>query len=75
MAGQERNVQTVPMGDGWANKVGGMQIGETFRTQEAAVAAGRQLAMQSRAEHSIHGTDGKIREKNSYGNDPRDSRG
>lgn len=75
MASPDRNVQTVPIGDGWGNKVGGTQVGETFRTQDAAVEAGRQLAMQNRGEHSIHGTDGKIREKNSYGNDPRDSRG
>lgn len=75
MAGQSRDVQTVPMGDGWANKVGGMQVGEVFRTQEEATTAGRQLATQNRSEHTIHGQDGKIKEKNSYGTDPRDIRG
>ena len=75
MAGQTKDVQTVPLGDGWVNKVDGMQIGETFRTEEAAATAGRQLAMQNRSEHLIHGKDGKIREKRSYGNDPREIRG
>ena len=75
MAGQQQDVQTVPLGDSWVNKVGGAQIGEPFKTQEAASAAGRQLAIQNRSEHVIHGQDGKIREKTSYGNDPRDIRG
>lgn len=75
MAGQQKDVQTVPLGDGWVNKVDGAQVGETFRTEETAAAAGRQLAMQNRSEHLIHGKDGKIREKTSYGNDPRDIRG
>lgn len=75
MAGQQKDVQTVPLGDGWVNKVGGIQVGATHKTEETAAAAGRQLAMQNKSEHSIHGKDGKIREKKSYGNDPRDIRG
>ena len=75
MAGQNRDVQTVPVGDGWANKVGGMQVGGVFRTEKEAAAAGRELATQNRSEHTIHGQDGKIRSKNSYGTDPRDIRG
>ena len=75
MAGQSKDVQTVPIGDGWANKVDGMQVGGVFRTQEEAANAGRQLATQNGSEHTIHGQDGKIREKNSYGSDPRDIRG
>jgi hypothetical protein len=75
MAGQTRNVQTVPLGDGWANKVDGIQVGGIFRTQEEAAAEGRNLALQNRSEHSIHGEDGRIREKNSYGNDSTDIRG
>lgn len=75
MAGLQRDVQTVPMGDSWVNKVDGAQIGEPFRTQEAAAAAGRLLAKENQSEHVIHGTDGKIREKTSYGNDPREIRG
>jgi hypothetical protein len=71
MSPQNGDVQTVAIGDTWVNKVGGMQVGSAFRTQGEAVQAGRQLAMQNRSEHTIHGQDGKIREKTSYGNDPR----
>ncbi len=75
MAGQARDVQTVALGDGWVNKVGGTQVGGTHKTQEAAIVAGRLLATQNRSDHTIHGKDGKIREKTSYGNDPRSIRG
>jgi Uncharacterized protein conserved in bacteria (DUF2188) len=75
MATQSRDVQTVPMGDGWINKVGGAQVGPTHRTEEVAVAAGRLLARANGSEHTIHGKDGTIKQKNSYGNDPRDIRG
>jgi Uncharacterized protein conserved in bacteria (DUF2188) len=75
MAGQAKDVHTVPLGDGWINEVGGARVGAVHRTQEAAIVAGRALAMQNQSEHSVHGKDGKIREKNSYGNDPRSIRG
>jgi hypothetical protein len=75
MSGQNTEVQTVSLGDGWANKVGGIEVGGVYRTQEEAIAAGRQLAMQNHSEHTVHGKDGKIREKTSYGNDPREIRG
>lgn len=75
MANQNRDVQTVAMGDAWVNKVGGAQVGGTYRTQAEAIDAGKQLAMQGKSEHTIHGADGKIREKTSYGNDPRSIQG
>ncbi len=75
MAGQQMDVHTVALGDGWVNKVGGTQVGEIFRTQEAAAAAGRDVARQNRSEHSIHAKDGTIREKNSYGSDSPSIRG
>jgi hypothetical protein len=33
------------------------------------------MARNSRVEHLIHGTDGQIRERNSYGNDPNPPKG
>jgi hypothetical protein len=39
-------------------------------TQAAAIKAAREIAMNQKTEVLIHGTDGKIRERNSYGNDP-----
>ena len=44
-------------------------------TKEDAVEAGRQQARTDQAEHIIHNHDGVISERNSYGNDPRDSEG
>lgn len=39
-------------------------------TQVKAIEKARTVAINQRAEVVIHGRDGKIREKNSYGNDP-----
>ena len=39
-------------------------------TQSQAVEAARAVAIKQRAEVVIHGRNGQIREKNSYGNDP-----
>jgi hypothetical protein len=40
------------------------------RTKDMAVTAGREIARRLAVEHTIHLSDGKIGEKNSYGNDP-----
>lgn len=39
-------------------------------TQQAAIERAREIATNQRAEVVIHGRDGKIRDKDSYGNDP-----
>lgn len=39
-------------------------------TQREAIEIGRELARNQHSELVIHGRDGKIRQKNSYGNDP-----
>lgn len=67
-----RNVHTTPnpQGNGWVNSVGGNSAGVVHRTQEAAIDAGRRIAEQNQAEHFIHGRNGQVRDKNSYGNDP-----
>lgn len=41
-----------------------------FDTQKDAVEYGRKIAINQKSELVIHGTDGKIRDKDSYGNDP-----
>jgi hypothetical protein len=43
---------------------------ETYKTQAEAITAGRKLARLRHTEHVIHGRDGQIRARNSYGNDP-----
>lgn len=39
-------------------------------TQREAIEAARSIAINQRSEVVIHGTDGRIRAKDSYGNDP-----
>ena len=39
-------------------------------TQKDAIQAARDIAMNQKSEVLIHGKNGKIRDKNSYGNDP-----
>ncbi|WP_454753540.1 DUF2188 domain-containing protein [Cupriavidus necator] len=68
-------MHVVPAGDRWAVEAEGSHGRDTFDTQEEAVAAGTERAQQKKVELLIHGRDGRIRERNSYGNDPRDIRG
>lgn len=46
-----------------------------FATQEEAIAAGTERAKQDEVELLIHGRDGQIRERNTFGHDPRDVKG
>ena len=39
-------------------------------TQKDAISYARNIAINNSSEVVIHGRDGKIRDKNSYGNDP-----
>lgn len=70
-------IHTVSDGDVWINRREGESsgIGGTYDTQAAAVEAGRELARSEGTEHLIHGADGEIRERNSYGNDPYPPKG
>jgi len=54
------NYHVVPRGDKWA------VIGEN----KEAIRRGKELAQREGSELIIHGKDGKIRDKDSYGNDP-----
>lgn len=69
-------VHTVPHGDGWANKrEGSDKVSKVFDTKSPAQKAGRTTAKREKTEHFIHNKDGKIGEKNSYGNDPHPPKG
>ena len=41
-----------------------------FDTQKEAIEYGRKIAINQQAELVIHGVNGKIRDKDTYGNDP-----
>lgn len=40
------------------------------KTQKEAIAVAEEIARNQQSDTKIHGTDGKIRAGNSYGNDP-----
>lgn len=66
-----RNIHVVPIENGWAVESEGSAEGRQLHvSQEAALAAGTEKAKQEKVELIIHGRDGKIRERNSFGNDP-----
>lgn len=69
-------VHTVHKDGKWFNEVEGQSpTGGAHDRKDDAVQAGRELARDRQVEHVIHGTDGRIHERNSYGNDPRDVKG
>ena len=64
-------VHTLPTGKvGWANVMPGTIL-SLHVTKANAITAGRAYAKRERVEHTIHNRNGRIAEKNSYGNDPR----
>jgi len=66
----------VPKGDRWSvYKSGAAKASATFDTQKQAVRRATELAMNQKTELYIHGRDGRIRERNSYGSDPHPPKG
>ena len=69
MAGKNQHV--VPRDDQWAVRgAGNSRDTSHHRTQAEAERAARDIAMNQKSEVLIHGENGRIRERNSYGNDP-----
>ena len=48
---------------------------QNFDTQQAAINRAREIAINQKSELLIHGRDGQIRDKHSYGNDPYPPKG
>jgi len=66
-----KNVHVVPQGDQWAVKTDNSQKAiKITETQKEAIEIAREVAKNQESELSIHGKDGQIRQKDSYGNDP-----
>ncbi len=69
MAGKNQHV--VPHQDKWAVKGEGNQRNTSVHdTQAAAIEKAREIARREKSELLIHGRDGEIRSRDSYGNDP-----
>lgn len=68
--GKNQHVTPHPKG-GWQVKgVGNQRATVITETQAEARKIAREIAIKNKSELVVHGTDGRIREKNSYGNDP-----
>jgi len=74
MAGKNQHV--VPHQDGWAVKgAGNQRATSVHQTQQKAIDAGREIARNQSSELVIHRPDGRIRDKDSHGNDSFPPRG
>ena len=72
----KNNQHVVPHGDDWAVKgAGNSKATSVHSTQQEAIDRGRSIAQNQKSELLIHGENGRIREKNSYGNDPYPPKG
>jgi len=61
----------VPNGGKWSvRRTGAERVSGTFSTQNEAIERARNLARSQETELYIHGRDGRIRERTSYGRDP-----
>ena len=68
---KKKNVHIVPDSGQWAIKrEDSKKASELFKEQEKAIKRGRDIAKQDKVELFIHGRDGQIKERDSYGNDP-----
>ena len=73
--GKNQHVTKHPSG-GWQVKgAGNTRATVRTSTQKEAIAAARSIAIKSQSEVVIHGTDGRIRAKDSNGNDPYPPKG
>jgi len=65
------NLHVVPRVDGWAVRAeGSTRATSLHNSQREAVEAARKLAKEAATQLVIHGRDGRIRERDSYGSDP-----
>ena len=67
----KQSVHVVPHKDKWILKLSGEQGHLSyFPTQKDAITRGKNVARNLNTELFIHRPDGRIRDRNSYGNDP-----
>ncbi len=66
-----KNVHVVPSNGKWGVKgEGNQKMTALTDTQAEAIAKARQIAQNQQSELIIHGRNGRIRERDSHGNDP-----
>ena len=66
----KKNQHVVPHAGGWAVQgAGNNRATSVHNTQAAAIDRARGIAQNNQSEILIHGRNGQIRERDSYGND------
>lgn len=66
-----KNQHVVPTSSGWGVRgENNTRITKNFDTQMEAIERAKQIAFNQQSEVLIHGKNGQIRDRNSYGNDP-----
>lgn len=74
--GKGKNQHVVKHPDGWAVRgAGNSKATKVTKTQKEATDVAREIAKNQNSELLIHGKNGRIREKDSHGNDPRNVKG
>ncbi len=67
----KKNQHVVPADGEWGGRgEGNSRLTSIHDTQSDAIDAARDIAINQRSEVVIHRPDGRIRDKDSYGNDP-----
>lgn len=71
-----KNQHVVPHAEGWAVKSpGSSRAASVHSTQKSAIEAARSTAIKNSSEMLVHGENGRIRERNTYGKDPYPPKG
>lgn len=72
----KKGQHVVPASGGWSvKKAGSARATSTHSTQAEAIKAATRIAKNQQTELYVHGQDGRIRERNSYGKDPHPPKG
>jgi hypothetical protein len=73
---KQGDVHVVPANGRWRVEIeGSARARSTHDTQSEAAKAAREIARKKKTELLIHSRNGQVRERNTYGSDPRRSRG
>lgn len=72
----KKNIHVVPHGNSWAyRREGSERVSKITDTQGEAVDIAREVSRNEGGELFIHRPNGKIRDRDSHGNDPVTSKG
>ena len=73
---KQGDVHVLPGDKGWRVEVeGSSQARSTHKTQSEAAKAARTIARRNKSELLIHGRNGRVRDRSTYGQDPHRTKG